>query len=85
MDALAGDVCYRHCGGVKNYTIVTASIDGFRAIDNHEITITHDVKLLAYLTYVGTSSMEVTIDVLTCRNNTEELLVGTTQFIMVAR
>ena len=60
-------MAYRHCGGTGQYTIVTASIDGFRSFEGYfhgaeEVLIdmmNHDYKLQGYLTYVGTSSMEV--------------------------
>ncbi len=63
LDALAADVSYRHCdGGKSKYTIVTASIDGFRAFETSKKPIdimSSDMKLQGYLTYVGSSSMEV--------------------------
>lgn len=66
LDALAADISYRHCdGGTKKYTIVTASIDGFRAFDDGSASlnkidmIKNDMKLAGYLTFVGKSSMEV--------------------------
>eukprot|EP01035_Chromulina_nebulosa_P018237 gene18237-23909_t len=43
------------------------------------------MKLQGYLTYVGSSSMEVTIDILSADKMDKESLVAQTQFIMVAR
>lgn len=61
LDALAGDVGYRHCGGRSgSLTIVTASVDGMKNFAN--ITIIHDMKLQGYITFVGKSSMEVSFD-----------------------
>jgi acyl-coenzyme A thioesterase 9 len=58
FDALASDVVFRHFGdGVKEAVLVTASVDGLRALS--EIDISSDLKLQGYLSYVGTSSMEV--------------------------
>lgn len=58
LDGLAGDIAYRHCGGrTEKLAIVTASVDGMKA--SRRIDINHDVRLQGYLTYVGTSSMEV--------------------------
>ena len=55
-----GDVAYRHCGGRSgNLTIVTASVDGMQTFTS--LSIVNDVKLQAYLTYVGKSSMEVSV------------------------
>lgn len=84
LDALAADVAYRHCGDIDKFTIVTASIDGFRSFDD-SIRISNDLHLLGYLTYVGKSSMEVTIDIVSISNQGKEEIVGKTHFIMVAR
>ena len=60
LDGLAGDIAYRHCGGRnEKLAIVTASVDGMKA--SRRIDIHNDVRLQGYLTYVGTSSMEVSI------------------------
>lgn len=81
IDALAADVCYRHCG--PDPVIVTASVDGMRSV--HEIEIQYDLKIQGYLTYVGKSSMEVNINIINSLPNGDEVLVGETLFIMVAR
>ena len=65
LDALAADVCYRHAGcqsykTEKERYLVTASVDGVTA--SARIDPTQDLVLQAYLTYVGKSSMECTID-----------------------
>ena len=91
IDALAGDCGYRHCaaaradvGKLKDYYIVTASVDGMRAFS--AINADEDLKLQAYLSWVGTSSMEVQINVIACPKNQQlEELKGSTKFIMVAR
>jgi hypothetical protein len=58
LDALAADIAYRHCGGLSSsYTIVTAAVDGVQASAN--IDISNDLKLQGYISYVGSSSMEV--------------------------
>lgn len=59
LDALAADVAYRHCGGGRSseLTIVTASVDGMKNFAN--IHIVDDIKMQGYITYAGTSSMEV--------------------------
>lgn len=60
LDALAGDVAYRHCGSIGSkspFTIVTASVDGVRSYASIDMNV--DLRLQAYITYVGKSSMEV--------------------------
>lgn len=58
LDALAADVAYRHCGGKGSpLTIVTASVDGVKNFT--KIDIVDDIKMQGYITYTGTSSMEV--------------------------
>ncbi len=64
-------------------TIVTASIGGDHKYKN--IDIMNDVKIQGYITYVGSSSMEVTVDIIACDNNGNEKLAGESQFIMVSR
>lgn len=85
LDGLAGDVCYRHVGAEqwKGMSIVTASVDRMKVLS--DISLLNDVKLQAYLTYVGRSSLEVTIDIISIKDSGEPVLVGNTQFIMVAR
>ena len=97
LDAVAADVSYRHCDGIKqnsnhlhdpsthvDLVVVTAAVDGVRASAN--IDITNDLKLQGYLTYVGSSSMEITIDMITVnKDDGVESKIGETQFIMVAR
>jgi acyl-coenzyme A thioesterase 9 len=79
IDCLAGDVGCRHCEGSEGITIVTASVDGMNIADA-DISAEHDLILQGYLTYVGTSSMEIHVNLIQ-KNN----LVASTQFIMVAR
>lgn len=58
FDALAGDVAYKHCGGLGHkLTIVTASVESMEIFTN--LNVQRDVMLQGYLSYVGKSSMEV--------------------------
>ena len=64
LDALAADVAYRHVCSPEHYsqeakqvTIVTACVDGMRNFST--IRVDQELRLQAYLAYVGTSSMEV--------------------------
>ncbi len=58
LDALAADVGYRHAGSREDgLTIVTASVDELKMFA--DISLNNDLRLQAYLSYVGKSSMEV--------------------------
>ncbi len=64
MDALAADVAYRHACSPLNFaaearqvTIVTAFVDGMRNFAS--IKVADELRLQAYVSYVGNSSMEV--------------------------
>lgn len=85
LDGLAADVCYRHVGPElsKGVSIVTASVARMKL--SHPISLLNDLKLHAYMTYVGKSSMEVTIDLVSIKESGEPEYIGNTQFIMVAR
>lgn len=85
LDALAGDVGYRHCmprgadaANGLDFFVVTASVDGMRAFS--EVRADCNLELEGYLSWVGRSSMEVQINVM---HNGKTAL--STQFIMVAR
>ncbi|KAJ3018527.1 UNVERIFIED_CONTAM: hypothetical protein HDU68_011117 [Siphonaria sp. JEL0065] len=60
LDCLAATAAYMHCAGAeRQLTIVTASVD--RMEMNSEIPLDRDISVFAYVTYVGKSSMEVTV------------------------
>ena len=80
IDSLAGDVGYRHCRGCDDITIVTASVDGMSISAVDDITTDKDLVLQAFLTYVGRSSMEIHVNLISA-----DKLIACTQFIMVAR
>lgn len=85
LDSLAADVAMRHAGGREastgqyTMTIVTAAVDTMHIY--RDIDVLSDVVLRGYIGHVGSSSMEVCIDIL----NTSEEVLGQTMFIMVAR
>lgn len=86
IDALAGDCGYRHCRITNQplvFHIVTASVDGMRAF--HDIKANENLKLQACISWVGSSSMEVHVDIISAPLGQPERLAGSTQFIMVAR
>jgi acyl-coenzyme A thioesterase 9 len=80
IDSLAGDVGYRHCRGCDDITIVTASVDGMSISAVEDITTDKDLVVQAFLTYVGKSSMEIHVNLVSANK-----LIACTQFIMVAR
>ena len=83
MDLMAGRVAYFHtCGGFssKDITIVTAAVDSIQFYPN-ELSIERNITLDAYITYAGSSSMEVRIDVL----NHDNKLHCSAYYVMVAR
>ena len=61
---------------------MTASIGSNHKYKN--IDIMNDVKIKGYITYAGTSSMEVNVDIITCDANDVEKFGGQSQFIIVA-
>jgi acyl-coenzyme A thioesterase 9 len=84
LDALAADVAFHHCGGKRfvGHTIVTACVDGVRAAP---INVFTDLKLQGYISYVGNSSMEVNIDMVTADSDDSLKIVGSMFFTMVSR
>jgi acyl-coenzyme A thioesterase 9 len=87
LDALAGEVSYRHCIGSKlpqPAYIVTASVDSMNI--KHDIDIgKSDLCIQGYLSFVGRSSMQVSIDIISLSISGEQEIVANTNFIMVAR
>jgi acyl-coenzyme A thioesterase 9 len=88
LDALTADVGYRHCASqLDHVTLVTAGHYHSRKVKRTDIH--RDVYLRSYVTYVGTSSMEVRTDALQHRadtddNNEPDELVNVCHTIMVA-
>ena len=82
LDSLAADVCFRHLGFTDTLDndkfLVTASVDG--ATTTARIDPSQDLKLQAYLCYVGASTMDCQIDIISGGTK-----VGDTHFIMAAR
>ncbi|KAJ3211219.1 Acyl-coenzyme A thioesterase 9, mitochondrial [Clydaea vesicula] len=63
LDAMAGSVAYAHCDDLRDdtppLTIVTASLDRIDLLRN--IPTTDDIKICGFVSYVGRSSMEISI------------------------
>eukprot|EP00743_Colponemidia_sp_Colp-15_P005916 GILK01006361.1.p1 GENE.GILK01006361.1~~GILK01006361.1.p1 ORF type:complete len:480 (+),score=64.67 GILK01006361.1:89-1441(+) len=88
MDALAGDVAYRHVQGEvkqRSVTIVTAVVDRMDFIAR--LDTKSDLRLRGYVSWVGRSSMEVRIDVCSLKREEEsyETHLGQALFVMAAR
>ncbi len=83
LDGLASDVSYRHCAGIEDLAIVTASVDEMHV--NGGVKMSNDLKLQGYLTYVGKSSMEITIDMISIDPHGSAEFIGESKFIMVSR
>ncbi|KAJ3298667.1 Acyl-coenzyme A thioesterase 9, mitochondrial [Rhizoclosmatium sp. JEL0117] len=61
LDALAGSIGQLHCeGSSRPLSIVTASVDRIDLI--HDIPTDQDVAVYGHVSYVGKSSMEVTVN-----------------------
>lgn len=96
-DALSGDICYKHIG--VNYdqhvTVVTATIDRvdlFNNVNNNNNVLAADSLecdwvMSGHITWIGSSSMEVRIDIgrIIDENNNNIELLGTAFFVFVAR
>ncbi|MES1909514.1 MAG: hypothetical protein MHM6MM_002240 [Cercozoa sp. M6MM] len=62
IDALASDVSYRHCRHRDQYILVTACLDRISGRWAH-MSLQEDLLLRGQVTWVGNSSLEVTIKV----------------------
>lgn len=64
LDALAGSVAHAHAdlpsGAEPPYSIVTASVDRIMLLD--KLVLDRDIRFRGFVSYAGTSSMEVRID-----------------------
>jgi acyl-coenzyme A thioesterase 9 len=64
LDALAGSIAHAHADPPQNanppYSIVTASVDRIMLLD--KLVLDRDIMLRGFVSYAGTSSMEVRID-----------------------
>jgi acyl-coenzyme A thioesterase 9 len=88
LDVLAASIAYIHCDDL-DLTIVTAAIDRIDLLLPIDGTLS-DVRLRGSVTYVGKSSIEVTISVETDQTNSSNdtvvwELAALAKFILVAR
>jgi acyl-coenzyme A thioesterase 9 len=85
LDSLAAEVAYKHSDGfneARPINIVTVAVD--RIVLKRNITPDCDLKLEGHVTYVGTTSIEVRVDVTTLVNNNWESVLEA-NYVMVAR
>ncbi|KAJ3331523.1 hypothetical protein HDU93_009647 [Gonapodya sp. JEL0774] len=87
LDAFSGAVAYKHLGGLGGAdlpTLVTASVERLDMVGH--VTPEYDVKLSGNVTWVGRSSIEISVrlDSLDDQGNTLEPVL-LTRFVMVAR
>ena len=82
MDFIAGRVCYRHLAvlGDHKFTCVTACIDNFQVFEDN-YSLDENIFIEAYLSYVGSRTMEVQVDVLSTSNK----LLMSVNFLFVAK
>jgi acyl-coenzyme A thioesterase 9 len=86
LDALAGEISYKHADGFNKkrpITIVTASVDRIELQTN--LIPFFDLKLTGWVTWVGSSSMEVRMEVSTIDATGAETQAMVAYFMMVAR
>ena len=86
LDALAGEIAYKHAEGThpaRPITIVTASVDRIELQRN--LWPFFDLRFRGWVTWVGSSSMEVRIDVQHVDSTGKEQKAMVAYFMMVAR
>ncbi|KAL9647360.1 hypothetical protein ABK040_011725 [Willaertia magna] len=85
LDALAGEIAYKHSDGFNSsrpLTIVTAAID---RIDLQKPIIPFfDLELIGRVTFTGTSSMEIRMEVFSLHSEGKKELCMVAYFVMVA-
>lgn len=85
LDGLAGRIGYVHCSQdhrIPNITIVTACVD--RILLLQKISIERDLRMSGHVSWVGKTSMEVSLIVETKKENEWETAL-ITNFVMAAR
>jgi acyl-coenzyme A thioesterase 9 len=82
LDALAASIAYLHCDDA-GLTLVTAAVDRIDLLKQFD-SVVSDIRMRGFVTYVGTSSMEVTMAVDMDESNGWEL-AALAKFVFVAR
>lgn len=84
LDSLAASIAYAHCDGA-DLTLVTAAVDRIDLLVSFDDRIC-DVRMRGMVTFVGRSSMEVTISVEVAEGAVDEWeLAALAKFVFVAR
>jgi len=87
LDAVAGRIAYEHCDTSRTHdnpiTIVTAAVDKILLLK--PISVSRDLRIAGHVSWVGKSSMEVSLSVESnsAPNQWDSVLI--TNFVMVAR
>jgi len=84
VDALTADVAYRHCSDIHGETVTLVTAGHYHSRKFRRTNINDDVILRAYVTNVGTSSMEIRTDALQKDADGKEMLLNVCHTIMVA-
>src|SRR3989338_4995194 len=65
IDSFVGVQAYRYMGGYDDskYTIVTAAADQLNLLPQAQLAITNDIRFSSRVTYTGSTSMEIMVDV----------------------
>lgn len=84
VDALTGDVAYRHAKQTNATTLKIVTGGHFRARKLRSTDMNLDVSLRCYITRVGKSSMEVRTDAVQTSQDGQEHLLNVCHTIMVA-
>ncbi|EOA27078.1 hypothetical protein CARUB_v10023175mg [Capsella rubella] len=88
LDALAGTISFKHCGGdssARSMILVTASVD--RIIMKRPIRVDVDLSIVGAVTWVGRSSMEMQLQVIQSQdaNDSSGSVALEANFTFVAR
>ncbi|XP_010414231.1 PREDICTED: acyl-coenzyme A thioesterase 9, mitochondrial-like [Camelina sativa] len=88
LDALAGTISFKHCGGdssARSMILVTASVD--RIIMKRPIRVDVDLSIVGAVTWVGRSSMEMQLQVIQSQDasDSSESIALEANFTFVAR
>ena len=83
LDALAGNIAHSHCDSTtRNLALVTASVD--KIIQTKPIPISGDMMLTGRVAWVGTSSLDILMEIKSTGNLASETLLSC-YFTYVAR
>lgn len=89
LDALAASIAYAHCnyGAGKDIDVmlVTAAVDRMKILHSFDLTSFQNIKMSGFVTYVGHSSMEITMAIEQELSPNDKKIAAIARFIFVAR